>query len=371
MKIKEIFRMKKIIFILLTNFLGILLSLYLFEFFLQLYVSKYPCTDFIPHFKRCSPPGENKFTWGHLVVNNKYGFRERDFVVPKPSDVFRIMVLGDSLTWGAGLDEKERYTNLLELYLNDYFSNQNLKKRIEVLNFGISGGPTTVERDILKNYKDLVQPDLIIVGFCLNDPQPKSQDWTPEKEKVDKLLSKLLNPLQKLLSFIGLHGTGVFISKTIYALLEKLGVFPPWYVGLERVYDKDSMEWKEFEKALKDIREMSDEMGLPPPIFAVLNQGVYTDRPTDYNNPDEMLKLYFKWYRQAEDTAKKIGFLTCNFEKEIASELPNKILAVNKFDGHPSAELNRVYAKKIFELIITNYNDYIIKKLERGGSYDR
>ncbi len=61
--------------------------------------------------------GYTRYTWGHVVVNNRHGFRERDFVVPKPQGVFRIMVLGDSLTWGQGLGVKERYTNLPEYSL--------------------------------------------------------------------------------------------------------------------------------------------------------------------------------------------------------------------------------------------------------------
>src|SRR5260370_40571869 len=105
-------------------------------------------------------------TWGNPVENNRFDFREREFVTPKPPNVFRIMVLGDSLTWGAGLAPDERYSNLLEKSLNETYPG----KKFEVLNFGIPGGPTTEERDILRKYRDRVQPDLIIVGFCINDP---------------------------------------------------------------------------------------------------------------------------------------------------------------------------------------------------------
>src|SRR5947209_18236687 len=112
-------------------------------------------------------------TWGHLVETNRLGFRECDFQVPKPPGVFRIMVLGDSLTWGAGLAPEERYTNLLERRLNEAYPG-----RFEVLNFGFPAGSTIEERSVLRKYKDLVQPDLVLVGFCINDPQPKAQDYS-------------------------------------------------------------------------------------------------------------------------------------------------------------------------------------------------
>ncbi len=96
---------------------------------------------------------------------------------------------------------------------------------------------------------------------------------------------------------------------------------------------------------------MSDEMKLPAPIFAVLNQGTYTDRPTDYSNPDEELKIFLQWYHQAEEAASKAGFKAYNHEKEIISQLSNEILAVNIVDGHPSKGLNQIYAKKLFDVI--------------------
>ena len=60
-----------------------------------------------------------RHTWGHLVENNRYGFRERDFESPKPCDVYRVMGLGDSLTWGAGLAVNERYTDIAEQLLRN------------------------------------------------------------------------------------------------------------------------------------------------------------------------------------------------------------------------------------------------------------
>lgn len=370
--------MKKIWKVVVVNIILVLLVLYGFEFYLYRSLPKLPCDDYTGLYKRCNihrvvyyaihkmiykeKPSAILYTWGNPVVNNSFGFREREFAIPKPDNVFRIMVLGDSLTWGAGLAVEERYTNRLEKYLNERLIGK-FPKRIEVLNFGIPGGPTIAERDILRKFIDLVNPDLVIVGFCLNDPQPKSQDWSIEKDRIDRYAKFFLVPIKLLFGILHLELTASFIENGFYKTLEKLGIIPPWYVALDRVYDKNSKEWKDFEEALKDIRDISNKKGLPPPIFAVLNQGVYTDKPTDYRNPDDMLKLYLKWYHQAEDTASKIGFRTVNFEKEIAEKLHDKPLAVNVLDGHPSAEVNDIYAQKLAEFII---KEYFLK----GGTYN-
>jgi hypothetical protein len=96
---------------------------------------------------------------------------------------------------------------------------------------------------------------------------------------------------------------------------------------------------------------MSDEMDLPQPIFAVLNQGTYTDRPTDYNHPDEELQLYLRWYHQAEGTAAQLGFNPINYEQELAQQMTTEPYAVTVLDGHPSARVHRIYAEKLFKEI--------------------
>ena len=297
-----------------------------------------------------------RYTWGHLVRNNRYDFRERDFRVPKPPDVYRVMVLGDSLTWGAGLAIEQRYTAIAERLLQEAFP----KKRFEVLNFGIRGGPTTAERDILQEYKDIVQPNMIVVGFCLNDPQPKSQDYSVEREELDKGFGAHVRRVSRWLRKAGLRYTGEVTREGFYRFAEVVGAIPRWYISLNRTYEKSSSEWREFVRALRQIREMSDQMNLPRPLFAVLNQGTYRDRPTNYAQPDEAVNRLLRWYHQAEQAMEQAGLTVYNHEKEIASQLNNEPLTINALDGHPSANLNILYGEKLFRKIAD-----LIQKEER------
>ncbi len=57
------------------------------------------------------------WTWGHRIDNNSFGFREKEFDIPKSEGLFRIMILGDSLTWGAGLAYDQRYSAILDTLL--------------------------------------------------------------------------------------------------------------------------------------------------------------------------------------------------------------------------------------------------------------
>src|ERR1041385_2285125 len=105
-------RLKRAALLLFINAVMLVLLTYGFEFFLRW---RDP--------KRVLPPNGfvngQMVTWGYPVVKNHFGFREREFKTPKPPNTFRIMVLGDSLTWGVGIAPEQRYTYLLERQLRD------------------------------------------------------------------------------------------------------------------------------------------------------------------------------------------------------------------------------------------------------------
>ncbi len=319
----------QILVLCLTNLIFFVILLTTLEIYLSL-------TD--PKLKLPPTPEETK---------NQYGFRGRDFVVPKPPGVCRIMALGDSFTWGKGVWVEERYTNLAEGYLNQSYP----YRKFEVLNFGFPGAHTAKERDSLAEFKDTVQPDLITLGFVLNDSQPRRQNYSPQREYFEENYGVLLEDISDKGHQYHIGDTTDMVLQAFENSLILSGLIPSWEEAMQEVYKKDSPQWQEFEQALQDIKSMSDEMNLPPPIFLVLNQGTYTDRPTNYREPDEELQLFLEWYDQAEETAARLGFNTMNFEKEFADELSDEIMAANILDNHPSPHMHRIYARKLYEEI--------------------
>ena len=288
----------------------------------------------------------NENTWGHPVEVNSLGFREREFALEKPAGVIRIMVLGDSITWGAGLAYHERYSAQIEQMLKTRFP----QRSFEVLNFGIVGGPTVKEAQILEEHFSKVQPDLIVVGFCLNDPQQRGQDYSVEQADFRRQYKSLLL-FRWTLDRYGLREIGKLWSEALHGMARASGQIPSWEVALDRSYQEDSRDWKEFVEALARIKKVSDDAKLPAPILSIMNQGTSNTEPTDYSNPDYFLKLYLKWYNQTEQVAASLGFRVIRHEPEIIQELSDEPLAVNPYDGHPSANLNQIYARKIAQQV--------------------
>lgn len=316
---------------------------------ISLYVSQGLLWLFDPHRKLPINGwvGEVHYTWGNLVNNNRFGYREREFEIPKPSNVWRVMVLGDSLTWGAGLSESERYTNILEEELRSRF---NANNRIEVLNFGIEGGPTTLERDIALKYFDKTQPDLLVVGFCLNDPQPRSQDYSFELEHFEATSTyRLFSVLLATMRALYLSNIADTLHSAVFKLAQMLKVIPAWQVAMDRAYDPSSPEWKDFLISLQDIKKLSEMHQLPNPIFVILNQALEDGTANDYRRFQD--HLYLKWYRQAAEAASREGFQVIEYRDEIRALPPSTSLVLNQLDSHPSSILNKVYAKKLFSVI--------------------
>jgi hypothetical protein len=104
-----------------------------------------------------------------LVYVNSGGFRGRQYPVKKPANTFRIIMLGDSETFSFMLKNNETLPAQLETILNEKSTH---KLNYEVLNFGVEGYCTLQELEMLKTKGLQYSPDLIILNYVLNDPEP-------------------------------------------------------------------------------------------------------------------------------------------------------------------------------------------------------
>ncbi len=95
-----------------------------------------------------------------VVERNSLGFREREFRLAKPENTYRIVVLGDSLTWGIGVSSRERFSNLLEARLT---AGRRADLTYEVLNFAQSGWDTESELAALRSLIPTAGPDFVLL----------------------------------------------------------------------------------------------------------------------------------------------------------------------------------------------------------------
>lgn len=99
---------------------------------------------------------------------NAQGFREKEFTKKEPGKK-RIVIIGDSFTYGHGMDNSLSYPRVMEKLLREKCPGGNY----EVLNLGVGntgiGWDYSITPIVLKKLK----PDILIYGYFLNDPMGK------------------------------------------------------------------------------------------------------------------------------------------------------------------------------------------------------
>ena len=110
------------------------------------------------------PHIDNSEGYNILASINSDGFRDHDFKVDKDPGVFRIAVLGDSFEEALQVELVDTWQKVLEGKLSN-----DLKRPVEVYNFGVSGYGTDQEWLTLKEKVWKFKPDLVILAFTTND----------------------------------------------------------------------------------------------------------------------------------------------------------------------------------------------------------
>jgi lysophospholipase L1-like esterase len=107
------------------------------------------------------------------VSTESHGLRDRERTLDKPADTFRILALGDSITMGWGVPQDETYPAQLERKLNAATPERaGRARRFEVLNLGIGNYNTDQELVRLERLGLGFHPDLILLGYFVNDAEP-------------------------------------------------------------------------------------------------------------------------------------------------------------------------------------------------------
>jgi len=141
----------------------------------ELYLREFQPQSIIPRYVETSPHGIRKNIgnvngvmitpeYRHQFHTNAQGFRgTKNYATPKPAGTYRIIVLGDSVTLGHGVEDDETFAAILE-------RNLSLTRPMEVINMGVSGFGTAEELIQLRSVGWHYEPDLVVLAYFPNDP---------------------------------------------------------------------------------------------------------------------------------------------------------------------------------------------------------
>ena len=99
-----------------------------------------------------------EFVPGNRCGVNSLGFMDRERAFVRPSNIFRIVLIGDSIAQGQGVPRQRRFSNLVETRLQTKYPNRSH----EVINLARSGYSTSQELVVLESIGMRFEPDLIL-----------------------------------------------------------------------------------------------------------------------------------------------------------------------------------------------------------------
>jgi len=106
--------------------------------------------------------------WGGAYTTNSYGFRGKEIPLEKPANTVRVLVVGDSVSFGHGVNDDQIFSYILEQSLNEYLVEQESAIAAEVINTSVPGNSPFQEYHDMKRGLAF-SPDIIVLQITLND----------------------------------------------------------------------------------------------------------------------------------------------------------------------------------------------------------
>jgi len=181
---------------------------------------------------------------------NQYSMKDKEIIMPKPLGVIRIVVLGDSLPYSG-------MPNFVDV-LKEKFSGT---PSIEIINASTPGYTTYQELVFLEKYAIKIDPDLVILSYCLND----NYTFLHRFEKD----AKMLLTSEAEISLMAHNSIDSFIQKSyllttlkIIKLTQKknskIGEFP-WENTIDFNTAWKDNSWSDFAERLKKMNTIMHE----------------------------------------------------------------------------------------------------------------
>src|SRR4051794_30087451 len=193
-------------------------------------------------------PNGQAFLMGVDVKINSIGLRDHEFSAQKPADTCRVVVLGDSTTFGWGVPFEQLYTKILERDLNARPPCPRWK-HYEVINTGIGNYNTAQEVGSFKERWLALNPDMVVMGWYINDAEP-----TPKPSN----------------NWLAYHSYGyIWLSSNFDALQRNVGVHQTYREYYRGLYAESQPGWKKSQAAFAELAGICKEHNLPLHIVLI------------------------------------------------------------------------------------------------------
>lgn len=258
------------------------------------------------------------------VTTNAFGLREGERSLKKPPGTYRIIALGDSITMGWGVAQDKTYPAQLEQLLNTR-SPQGPARRYEVLNLGVGNYNTVQEVMRLRNVGLQFEPDLITLGYFVNDAEP-----TPKPRRGFLIEHSYL--------FAFVTSRARFIAPTT-------GNYLDYYRGL---YGDGQPGWLATQSALLELADLGRERRVPVMVFIIPE---LHDLSAGYP--------FLDIHERVAAAGAAAGVQVFDLFPRFKGRSPEAALWVHPLDAHHNAEAQGIVAQGMYEEIEKRARDLV------------
>ncbi|HUK73968.1 MAG TPA: SGNH/GDSL hydrolase family protein [Candidatus Bathyarchaeia archaeon] len=286
-----------------------------------------------PNLSFTNLPGGHGFLMGQDVQINSQGLRDREFSLEKPPGVYRILMLGDSTTFGWGVAADETASKILERELNS--AHIPGYDRFEVLNAGVGNYDTVQEVTYYKTLGRAFHPDLVVLVYFINDPEP-----VPRPKNI-WLISR-----SYLVAYLDSRWDGV---------LRRLGARPDWKAYYSSLYDDNRPGFQACKAALLDLAASTkrDHAKLLVALLPELRQ-INNDYP------------FLAAHQKIKDVLRPENVPVVDLIDGLRNHGPESSLWVTPLDDHPSSKAQALIAAQLRDVIIPDLT--LAQKAGTGNS---
>lgn len=267
----------------------------------------------------------------HVVFNN-YFRRDRQFESQKQPGEFRIAVMGDSISFGGGIeDPADRFSDLLQTRLRADGDN------VSVYNLGVSGTGSEDQIKDFNNFKHL-KFDLLVWQYYLNDVNPPDGgegtriiNINQDKFKPSRLIRRLTD-------------RSFFLDWLYWRLSAKYDdTFKQLLAADINAYENPEL-FSRHQQAIKQFLAQTKKDKLPVVviIFPFMFQSPLTPKADLVY--DQMLNFF------TAHTAPVIDL------RSVFRSYPPGQLIASKFDTHPNELAHALAAQALYEKILAYFS---------------
>jgi len=308
---------------------------------------------------------------------NAQGIRHsRDISPQKAGNVFRVICLGDSVTFGQDVDDRYTYSSQTEQLLREALQD---RVNIEVINAGVPGYTSRQGLIYYSTALSKLQPDLLVLEFGLNDNQGVAITSMVSDKKllpgdVNSGFKKMYHSPyfisylildQPLFSMLRYYGT--FISMAIFqqklkkARENQNGIFKSAkksnWLNAPRVPVNDYFE------NLTQFKELAGQnrfrllfylpYGLPPSYKKVALTFAYENKIPVVDFSQRLTAYKYQDLLENPVHARLLESYAQILGKDFLQKYPEYLLTTD--GGHPNAVGNRIIAEEMAKAITANF----------------